>query len=106
MQDELLITYKLTEILEDGRRVRIRRSDGKGREIVSYTVTNSKNEILIQAEQDCSSISNTGMVTACFMFELNLATEVLMSLGLENLNNLEIERSMSTLGNRLIWVRY
>lgn len=67
MQDELLITYKLTKIVEDGM----------GREIVSYTVTNSKNEILIQAEQDCSSISNTGMVTACFMFELNLATEVL-----------------------------
>lgn len=103
MQNELLITYKLTEIVEgrDGQSDEISRG-----EIVSYTVTNSKNEILIQAEQDCSSISNMGMVTACFMFELNLATEVLMSLGLEDLNNLEIERSMSTLGNRLIWVRY
>jgi hypothetical protein len=97
MQNELLIAYKLTEIVEgrDGQSDEI--SCG---EIVSYTVTNSKNEILIQAEQDCSSISNMGM------FELNLATEVLMSLGLEDLNNLEIERSMSTLGTRLIWVRY
>ena len=32
MQNELLITYKLTEIVEDCM----------GREIVSYTVTNSK----------------------------------------------------------------
>ena len=91
MQNELLITYKLTEIVEDGT----------GREIVSYTVTNSKNEFLISNTVNSQSMQRMG-----FGFELNLATEVLMSLGMEDLNNLEIERSMSTLGNRLIWVRY
>lgn len=85
MQNEILISYQING------------------EIVSYTVTNSKNDLLQQEERGNWSVLG---IPHSMMFELNMTVEVLMSLGIYDLDKVEIERSVSTLGNRLIWVRY
>lgn len=91
MQNELLISYQMVA--------------GANCDIVSYTVTDSKNDLLQQKECSHWSVRNWGIPNS-WMFECNMAVDILMSLGIYDLDKVEIERSMSTLGNRLIWVRY
>ncbi len=81
--NEILISYKTSD------------------DAVFYTVTDSKNEMLAWGER-----SYGGLYVINAEFEWNMAIEFLISLGINDLNKVEIERSMSTLGNRLIWVRY
>ena len=64
-----------------------------------YVVTDSKAEEILRGEYETDSDDNR------MKFEWNLSILVLMSLDLD-LNKVEIERSASTLGNRLIFVRY
>ena len=85
--NEILISYEITDTLCH----------------VSYTVTDSKNNVLQQQERDWVHYWGTPHSA---MSEWNMAIDVLMSLDINDLNKVEIERSMSTLGNRLIWVRY
>ena len=84
MQNEILISYEISD------------------DAVFYITTNSENEMLAMGERPyCEDELSNHM-----KFEWNMVIFILMSLDINDLNKVEIERSMSTLGNRLIWVRY
>jgi hypothetical protein len=105
MKNELLITYKITEYGHDPDR------DGDHGETISYTVSDTQ-YMRRTGWKDCSDWWTRGWGTpSSMMFELNLVSEALLSLGLQQLKNFEIVRdvrqSESGLENtKQILVRY
>ena len=95
MQNEILISYQISSCCRFRDRPRCLEIPEK----CYYVVTDSKAEEILRGEYEIDSDDHP------MKFEWNLSILVLMSLDLD-LNKVEIERSISTLGNRLIFVRY
>lgn len=101
MQNEILISYQISRCCRFRDRPRCLEIPEK----CYYVVTDSKAEEILRGEYEIDSVCFSQNALGYSKFEWNLSILVLMSLDLD-LNKVEIERSVSTLGNRLIFVRY